>query len=177
MRRQMGWCFVMIALLGTLPGYAQTTESAEAELKRQTRALEKTALKLDSEQRLQALSEQLGVPVEIIRQQQQKTGLGAGQIFIANALAQSVKSQGSSKDFYALVGEFQAGKGWGKIAQENGLKLGQVVSMMKRSNTAIERKLRNEARAEKSGGQGKSAKSDRPRRDAGAHGGQGRKQR
>lgn len=176
----MGGWFLVFALLGTIAAVAQTTEPTEAELKRQTRALEKTALRLDSERRLQALSEQLGVPVEILKQQEQKTGLGAGQIFIANALAQSLKEQNGSKDFYALIGEFQSGKGWGKIAQENGLKLGQVVSMMKRSNTAIERQIRNQTRAsDMSGGQGKSAKSDKPRRDAGAgHGGsRGQKQR
>lgn len=77
----------------------------------------------------ESMSKRLNIPVETLQSEKQSTGFGFGQVFIANALAQA-----SGQNFDQIAGEFKAGKGWGKIAKENNLKLGKVVSGLKRAS-------------------------------------------
>jgi hypothetical protein len=156
--------FVVLALmLGICAGYAQTDE-----LQKEAQSLDKIASKLGNEKTIQALSQQWGISVDILSKQQQDTKFGFGQLFIANALANSLKSSDSATavTFDTLAQEFQGGKGWGEIAKEHGLKLGLVVSQIKRSNKAMQKKPRNDtstAEAHKSAGSGSKDKPARTR--------------
>lgn len=82
---------------------------------------------------LQAISAQTGVPVATLIQQRKATGFGFGELTIANSLAQA-----TGKTFDALAAEFKSGKGWGEIAKENNVKLGDVVSKVHESGKAAE---------------------------------------
>lgn len=136
----------VLALAGTITLYAQTESAEPAQLETQTQTLEKTALNLGEEKSLQMLSKQLGIPYDTLALQRQQTNLGLGQLFIANSLAASLQATAPENNFDTIVQRFQSGAGWGVIAKENGLTLGKVVSQMKRSNTAMEREQRNQAR-------------------------------
>ncbi|HYK89185.1 MAG TPA: hypothetical protein VE398_10465 [Acidobacteriota bacterium] len=84
---------------------------------------------------LESLSKQLKIPAATLDAQQRSTKFGFGQLLIANSLAQA-----SGKTFDQVAQEFKSGKGWGEIAKENNLKLGTVVSSVKRAGN----KLRDE---------------------------------
>jgi len=78
------------------------------------------------------VSEELGIDRENIQRQREETGFGYGQIFIANALAKE-----TGKTFEEIVAEFKSGKGFGRIAKENGLKLGPLVKRAKHARDRI----------------------------------------
>lgn len=80
---------------------------------------------------LNRISAETGVPVDTLQAEKTATGLGYGGLENANLLANA-----SGQSFDTIVGKFQAGEGWGKIAQDYGLKLGQVVSAAHRSSQA-----------------------------------------
>lgn len=137
-----------IALLATAV-YAQTgDDSKEAkELQKQAARIDREAGQSTGNQAvLNSLSKQLNVPAATLQAEQKSTKFGAGQLFIANSLAQA-----SGKTFDQIAQEFKAGKGWGEIAKENNVKLGKVVSSAKRAGKQM-REERTQAQAAKSNG-------------------------
>jgi hypothetical protein len=72
------------------------------------------------------------VPVTVLEQQRTRTSLGYGGLMIANALARE-----TGRPFEEIVAMRQSGMGWGRIAQDNGLKLGPIVSRFDRADTAF----------------------------------------
>lgn len=82
---------------------------------------------------LQRLSQELGLPVSTLQSQHEQTGLGWGELLIANRLAQQ-----TGLPFSQIVGEFRSGQGWGQIARQHGLNLGELVSEVKEAREAIE---------------------------------------
>ena len=82
-------------------------------------------------QALRRISDQTGVPIETLRAQRAATGLGYGELEHANLLANA-----TGQSFDTLVARHQAGEGWGKIAQDYGFKLGDIVSAAHRSDQA-----------------------------------------
>src|SRR5436189_6241198 len=72
---------------------------------------------------LDRISAATGVPVETLQAERASTGLGWGSLenahLVANATGQS---------FNDIVALHQGGQGWGKIAHDNGLNLGRLVS-------------------------------------------------
>jgi len=82
-------------------------------------------------QNLDRMSAATRVPVETLQAERASTGLGWGSLekghLLANATGQS---------FNDLVSQHQAGQGWGKIAHDNGLNLGRLVSDAHRSSQA-----------------------------------------
>jgi len=80
---------------------------------------------------LERISAETGVPVETLQAERTSTGLGWGELEHAHLLANA-----SGQSFDDLVAKHQAGEGWGKIAHDNGLKLGKVVSDAHRSSQA-----------------------------------------
>ncbi len=122
------------ALLISL-AYARKGDDAKEvnTLQKQAARLDKTASQSSGNQAvLESLSKQLNVPVATLQAEQQSTKFGFGQLFIANSLAQA-----SGKSFNQVAQEFNSGKGWGQIANENNLKLGPVVSNLKRANSQL----------------------------------------
>jgi hypothetical protein len=77
------------------------------------------------------ISAETDVPVATLQAERASTGLGWGGLEKAHLLANA-----SGRSFDTVVGKFQGGEGWGKIAHDYGLNLGHVVSAAHRSNQA-----------------------------------------
>jgi hypothetical protein len=77
------------------------------------------------------ISAETGVPVATLQAERASTGLGWGALQNANLIANA-----SGQSFDMIVGKFHSGEGWGKIAHDFGLNLGQLVSAAHRSSHA-----------------------------------------
>src|SRR6266487_1241161 len=75
------------------------------------------------------ISNETGVPVDTLQSERTSTGLGWGELENAHLLANA-----SGQSFNDIVAMHQAGEGWGKIAHDNGLNLGRIVSNAHRSS-------------------------------------------
>ena len=80
---------------------------------------------------LDRISAETGVPVATLQAERASTGLGWGGLEKAHLLANA-----SGQSFDSIVAAHNAGEGWGKIAHDNGLKLGKVVRAAHRSSHA-----------------------------------------
>ena len=80
---------------------------------------------------LSSISSETGVPVSTLQAQRAQTGLGFGELRTANLLANA-----TGKSFDDIVALKNSGMGWGKIAKENNVKLGPIVSAANRSSHA-----------------------------------------
>ncbi len=72
---------------------------------------------------------EFGITEVVLEEQRTRTGLGYGGLMIANALARE-----TGRSFDEIVAMKQSGIGWGRIAQENGVKLGPIVSRLNRAD-------------------------------------------
>src|SRR5262245_57844290 len=77
------------------------------------------------------ISAATGVPVTTLQAERASTGLGWGSLEKAHLLANA-----SGQSFDNVVALRQSGQGWGKIANDNGLNLGKLVSNAHRSSNA-----------------------------------------
>ena len=77
------------------------------------------------------ISAATGVPVQTLQAERASTGLGWGGIEKAHLLANA-----TGQNFDNIVALHQSGHGWGKIAHDNGLNLGRLVSNANRSSRA-----------------------------------------
>ena len=77
------------------------------------------------------ISAATGVPVATLQAERASTGLGWGSLEKAHLLANS-----TGQSFDNVVALHQGGQGWGKIAHDNGLNLGKLVSNANRSRQA-----------------------------------------
>lgn len=80
---------------------------------------------------LDRISTATGVPVATLQAERASTGLGWGGIEKAHLLANA-----TGQSFDNIVALHQSGQGWGKIAHNNGLNLGTLVSNANRSSKA-----------------------------------------
>jgi hypothetical protein len=80
---------------------------------------------------LDRISAATGVPVATLQAERASTGLGWGSLENAHLLANA-----SGQSFDNIVAAHQSGQGWGKIARNNGLNLGSLVSNAHRSSNA-----------------------------------------
>jgi hypothetical protein len=80
---------------------------------------------------LDRISAATGVPVQTLQAERASTGLGWGGIEKAHLLANA-----TGQSFDNIVAQHQSGQGWGKIAHNNGLNLGRLVSNANRSSRA-----------------------------------------
>src|SRR5205809_6871438 len=85
---------------------------------------------------LDGISAQTGIPVSTLQGERASTGLGWGELENAHLLANALAANGSNLTFNDLVAMHQAGQGWGKIAHDNGLNFGRLVSDAHRSSQA-----------------------------------------
>jgi hypothetical protein len=81
---------------------------------------------------LDRISAETGVPVATLQAERASTGLGWGGLEKAHLLANA-----SGRTFDDIVALHKSGQGWGKIAHDNGLNLGKVVSNARHSGKAI----------------------------------------
>jgi len=77
------------------------------------------------------ISAATGVPIATLQAERASTGLGWGSLEKAHLLANA-----SGQSFDNIVAMHQSGQGWGKIARNNGLNLGTLVSNAHRSSNA-----------------------------------------
>jgi len=77
------------------------------------------------------ISASTGVPVATLQAERASTGLGWGSLENAHLLANA-----TGQSFDNIVALHQGGQGWGKIAHDNGLNLGRLVSDAHRSSQA-----------------------------------------
>ena len=77
------------------------------------------------------ISTATGVPVATLQAERASTGLGWGSLEKAHLLANA-----TGQSFDNIVALHQGGQGWGKIARDNNLKLGTLVSNAHRSSNA-----------------------------------------
>ncbi len=167
-----------IVVSATFPGAAAAddrgdTEKRERQLQRQTRRLDAEASRAsetpDGQRRLtERIARQFNVDPSVVTELRNRK-LGFGSATIALALSQELMKRDSSLDqqaaLEAILAQRQAGKGWGVIAHEQGLKLGHVVSELKKAGTATERtagRPATTARAERDDRTAKPEKIDRP---------------
>ena len=72
-----------------------------------------------------------GIPVTTLQAERASTGLGWGSLEKAHLLANA-----TGQSFEDVVALHQSGQGWGKIAHNNGLNLGRLVSDANRLSKA-----------------------------------------
>src|SRR2546429_9669548 len=80
---------------------------------------------------LDKISAETGVPVATLQAERASAGLGWGGVEKAHLLANA-----SGQSFDTIVGKFQGHEGWGQIADDYGLNLGQGVTGGHRSRQA-----------------------------------------
>ena len=80
---------------------------------------------------LDRISAETGVPGATLQAERASTGLGWGGLEKAHLLANA-----SGRSFDDIVALHKSGQGWGKIAHDNGLNLGKVVSNARHSGKA-----------------------------------------
>jgi hypothetical protein len=103
-----------------------------------------TALRAASVDRISAAT---GVPVATLQAEKASTGLGWGGLEKAHLVANA-----SGQSFDNVVALHRSGQGWGKIARDNGLKLGTLVSNAHRSSNATMHAKNTRTMHSKSGG-------------------------
>jgi hypothetical protein len=113
------------------------------------------------------ISAETGIPVATLQSERASTGLGWGSLENAHLLANA-----TGQSFNNIVALHQSGQGWGKIAHDNGLNLGRLVSDAHRSSQATMHAQNTQAVHGKNAttARGKSAATVRGKRATTAHG-------
>jgi predicted GIY-YIG superfamily endonuclease len=124
---------LVVGLLVASPPLAWGVDPAVA-LDEHVKVVNRTAKTPEGEQRVvEHLSRELNVPAATLRAQREQSKLGWGELAIAYRLSQETKIPVDQ-----LIAEHKSGKGWGQIARENKLKLGPILSKVKKSSQALE---------------------------------------
>lgn len=154
-RRDALW-LLFSGLLGASPLPAWGAEPA-APLDDHAKAINRAAATPEGGQRVvEHLSKELNVPAASLRAQREQSKLGWGELSIANRLSQKT---GVPVD--QLIAEHKSGKGWGVIAKERNVKLGPMVSELKKSDQALEAKAKKADKGDKGDKGNKAAKADK----------------
>src|SRR5213593_1138513 len=86
------------------------------------------------------ISRKLAVSVEALRAQHARTGLGWGELLIANLLSKTTKLTVDH-----VVAEFRSGKGWADIAHHHNVSLDQLIEDVQQSQQAMEQRAEDRA--------------------------------
>lgn len=147
-------------VLGASPLPAWGADPA-APLDDHAKAINRAAATSEGSQRVvEHLSKELNVPAATLRAQREQSKLGWGELSIAHRL-----SQKTGVPVGQLIAEHKSGKGWGAIAKAHNVKLGPMVSELKKSDEALEAKAK---KADK--GKGPSSAAAHSGKDAGGPG-------
>ena len=87
------------------------------------------------------ISRKLAVSVEALRAQHARTGLGWGELLIANLLL----SKTTKLTVDHVVAEFRSGKGWADIAHHHNVSLDQLIEDVQQSQQAMEQRAEDRA--------------------------------
>ena len=102
---------------------------------------------------LNRISAETGVPVATLQAERASTGLGWGGLEKAHLLANA-----SGRSFDDIVALHKSGQGWGKIAHDNGLNLGKIVSNARHSGKAMSRTQKVHGKSASKTGKGHGSK-------------------
>jgi hypothetical protein len=137
-------------LLGLL---APVRADEAADLEKQVELIDKTAQESSQpDAALAAVAKKTRVSEGRLKEQQAKTKLNPGGLYIANTLAAK-----TGKSFDEIMAAKNNGKGWGQIAKENNVKLGPLVSEAKKLEKDQRAALKQADKAPKEKGAGKPA--------------------
>jgi hypothetical protein len=92
------------------------------------------------------ISREFDVPVTVLEEQRTRTSLGYGGLMIANALARE-----TGRPFDEIVAMKQSGMGWGRIAQDNGVKLGPAREPVRPGEHRVSQPWQPQARRDEGG--------------------------
>lgn len=107
---------------------------------------------------LDRISAETGVPVATLQAERASTGLGWGGLEKAHLLANA-----TGRSFGDIVALHKSGQGWGKIAHDNGLNLGKVVSNARHSGKAMSSKQKLHGKNASNKSKGHASKMNRMR--------------
>ncbi|MBI1178158.1 hypothetical protein GC207_12050 [bacterium] len=116
-----------LTLGATVPVVADDASDLDKQVEQIDRTEKEAHEAKPSPEALNDLAKRTHVPVRKLEEQHDKTKMGTGSLYIANVLAEK-----SGKSFDEIVAAKKAGAGWGKIAKDNGVKLGPLVSEAKK---------------------------------------------
>jgi len=139
-------CVVVLAALLAASPVPVSAEQAD-DLDKHVEQIDKTAVEPNAaDEALDEISRKTGVPKRLLVKQQRDTKMGAGSLYIANTLAKE-----SGKSFEEICAARKSGHGWGKIAKENNVKLGPLVSEARKLEKSQKEKV---AKGKKGGAKG-----------------------
>ena len=162
--RHRGWILASLMCLALLRAQASVAWGADpaASLDDHAKAVNRAGTTPEGERRVvEQLSKELNVPAATLRAQREQSKLGWGELSIAYRLSQKT---GIPVD--TLIAEHKSGKGWGAIAKEHNLKLGPIVSDVKKSNQALEAKAKQREHGREAGKPAKADKGERPEKES-----------
>ena len=87
------------------------------------------------------ISRKLAVSVETLQAQRAQTGLGWGELLIANLLL----SKTTKLTIDHVMAEFRSGKGWADIAHHHNVGLDQLIEEVQQSQQAMEQRAEDRA--------------------------------
>jgi hypothetical protein len=167
--------------MGALADDAKDIQKHERQLQADTKQLDADAARAastpDGQRRVtDRIAKEFKVQPSVVTDLRSRIG-GYGQATIALALSQELMKRDPTLSQQAaldqIVAQRQAGKGWGVIAHEHGLKLGRVVSDVKRAEKATEQVAgkpgkvdQNVAKVDKPDKPEKMDKPDKPEKPA-----------
>ncbi len=123
MKNVLAWFLVAAALCATL--HAQTDDYVI--LDKRADDFDHWQERLDYTYGTTAISKETNVPLVVLEQQRTQAHLGYGGLMLANALALE-----TGKGFDEIAALKRGGTGWGRIARENNVELGRIVSRLDR---------------------------------------------
>lgn len=171
--RPHAWLIVPVLAVGLLMGNPSRSSSADpaANLDEHAKAMNRVAQTPEGEQRvIEHLSRELNVPAATLRAQREQSKLGWGELSIAYRL-----SQKTGVPVNQLIAERKSGKGWGAIAKEHNVKLGPLLSEVKKSDHALKAEAEKVGKHEEAEKEDKAVKAEkereRPGRGSGGPGG------
>lgn len=117
------------------------------------------------------LSRKLRTPVDELQTQRERTGLGWGELLIANLIAKT-----TNVTFDQIVGEFRSGKSWEGIARDHRVNVDRLADDVDRSQEIVEGREEDKAPAVSSddGSRRRGSTARRPGGDASAGSGRER---
>lgn len=86
------------------------------------------------------LSRSLRIPVETLRGERARTGLGWGELLIVHRLATMTK-----RSVDDVVADYRAGKGWTEIARSGDADLARLIADVKRTQEVVEQRGEDQA--------------------------------
>src|SRR5256712_13406248 len=174
MSRWFGGCLLMAGVALTFPvavaGEDVKDQKPERQLQADAKQLDADATRAstppDGQRRVtERIAKEFKVQPSVVTDLHSRMG-GYGQATIALALSQELMKQDKTLSQQAaldhIVALRQEGKGWGVIAHELGVKLGHVVSDVKRAEKATDRVAGKPDKADKGAKAGKPEKMGKP---------------